>query len=111
MDVACPQCGEAEDLRGVRSEDAIRLTCGACGHTWARDLAPKCAKCGGDDIETVPLAILEKSRGTQLSVVGTRPVVLCYACDADALAQFHRNRPNPLMPSELPTLGTVDPTI
>ncbi len=73
-----------------------------------RDLAPSCPTCGGRDLETVPLAILEKSRGTQLSIVGTRPVTLCYVCDADALATFHKNRPNPLMPDELPTIGTVE---
>lgn len=54
-------------------------------------------------MQTVPLAIVEKSRGTQLSVVGTRPIHLCSDCDADALAAYHRNRPNPLMPDQLPT--------
>ena len=108
MDIGCPACGEIEDLRGTRREDEIVLSCGACGHTWPRDLSPKCATCGGRDIEVVPLAILEKSRGTQLSVVGTRPVTLCYSCDAEALARFHRNRPNPLMPDELPTIGKLD---
>ncbi len=52
------------------------------------------------------LAIVEKSRGTQLSVVGTRIVHLCTDCDAETLATFHRNRPNPLMPDELPHLTT-----
>jgi hypothetical protein len=103
MDVACPSCGESEDLSGSRSGDTIALTCGACGRSWQRDLRPSCPTCGGHDVETVPMAIVEKSRGTQLSVVGTRPVTLCYACDAAALARFHRNRPNPLMPDELPT--------
>ena len=108
VEPACPHCGEADELRGVRNGDAIDLTCGACGHMWVRDLTPSCPKCGGRDIETVPLAIVEKSRGTQLSVVGTRPVTLCYDCDATALAKFHKNRPNPLMPDELPTVGKVD---
>jgi len=49
------------------------------------------------------MAMVEKSRGTQLSVVGTRIIHLCTDCDSEALAKFHRNRPNPLMPDELPT--------
>jgi predicted RNA-binding Zn-ribbon protein involved in translation (DUF1610 family) len=108
VELACPQCGETEELRGSRREDAIDLICDTCGFQWQRSLAPKCPTCGGDDVETVPLAILEKSRGTQLSVVGTRPVTLCYACDAAALAKFHKNRPNPLMPDEIPTIGQVE---
>jgi len=52
----------------------------------------------------VPLAIVEKGRGTQLSVVGTRTVYLCSMCDAETLERYHRNRPNPLMPNELPTV-------
>jgi hypothetical protein len=108
MEVACPQCGETEDLHGSRGEGVIDLTCRRCAHTWVRDLSPTCPACGGSDVETVPLAIVEKSRGTQLSVVGTRPVTLCYVCDPETLAKFHRNRPNPLMPDELPTINTND---
>lgn len=56
-------------------------------------------------MQAVPLAILEKGRGTQLSVVGTRIIHLCSQCDAAVLAGYHRNRPNPLMPDEIPTSG------
>lgn len=108
MNVACPACGEAEDLRGERSGDVITLQCVACGHVWPRDLVPRCETCGGEDVEAVPLAILEKGRGTQLSIIGTRTIHLCYSCDAAALATFHKNRPNPLMPDELPTVGKLD---
>lgn len=52
----------------------------------------------------MPLAIVEKGRGTQLSVVGTRSVHLCVSCDAETLERWQRNRPNPLMPDTLPTL-------
>lgn len=107
MDVRCPQCGETEELRGDRRGDVIELTCLACSHTWPRDLTPRCPTCDGDDLEAVPLAILEKGRGTQLSIIGTRTIHLCYRCDADTLAKFHKNRPNPLMPDELPTLGEL----
>lgn len=56
-------------------------------------------------MQGVPLAIVEKSRGTQLSVVGTRTVQLCSMCDDEMLAVYHRNRPNPLMPDQLPTVN------
>lgn len=105
MNLSCPGCGETDDLGGARDGDLIIVTCGGCGTSWGRDPSPRCQTCGGDDLQAVPLAIVEKSRGTQLSVVGTRNVNLCSVCDADALDRYHRNRPNPLMPDELPTMG------
>jgi len=105
LGVSCPQCGESEQLFGKRRDDVIDLRCEACGERWIRPLARDCPRCGGDDMQTVPLAIVEKSRGTQLSVVGTRPIVLCSSCDGATLQKYHANRPNPLMPSALPTLG------
>lgn len=56
-------------------------------------------------MQAVVLAVVERSRGTQLSVVGSRVVHLCSTCDDATLARYHRNRPNPLMPDELPTVG------
>ena len=105
MNIACPSCGETDGLRGVRSDEGIELTCEECGHQWLRNLAPACSRCGGSDMQQVPLAILEKGRGTQLSVVGTRPIYLCSQCDATTLAKYHANRPNPLLPGEIPTAG------
>ena len=105
-EVACPQCGEPEDLSGTSTAEGIELACGACGATWMRDDAdPACDQCGGTDLQTVPLAIVERSRGTQLSILGTRPIRLCSVCDADALAHYHTHRPSPLMPTDLPTVG------
>lgn len=101
--IHCPECGEANDVSGKRAGDVITISCGSCGATWDRDLSPRCQHCGGDDVQPVPLAIVEKGRGTQLSVVGTRIVYLCSTCDDQALVRYHRNRPNPLMPDELPT--------
>ena len=100
----CPACGEAERLAGVREGADIRLRCETCGDTWTRTPLPTCGRCSGTDMQAVPQAIVEKSRGTQLSVVGTRTVHLCSSCDADTLASYHRNRPNPLMPDQLPTM-------
>ena len=105
MDIACPKCGETDDLSGSRRDEVIVLTCGTCGFAWDRDLAPRCGGCGGIDMQAVPLAILEKGRGTQLSVVGTRQIHLCSVCDAETLRIYHRNRPNPLMPDDIPTAG------
>jgi len=112
VDISCPECGESSELSGTPEVDGTRLTCETCGSTWLRDPTPSCGRCGSDDVQTVPLAIVERSRGTQLSIVGTRSVELCSVCDADRLAAYHANRPNPLMPDALPTVGPeqmVDP--
>lgn len=109
MDVLCPGCGEREKLSGARRGDEITVDCETCGEHWVRKLAPRCDRCDSDDLQTVPLAILERSRGTQLSVVGTRPIRLCSVCDAGTLAGYHRNRPNPLLPEELPTAPGEEP--
>ncbi len=105
MDIRCPGCGESDNLEGSRSAEFIEMRCLECDAEWHRPLAKKCRVCGGGDLQTVPLAIIEKSRGTQLSIVGTRPVDLCSACDADVLRHYHDHRPNPLMPTDLPTVG------
>jgi len=107
LDIACPFCGETEDLTGQRNEKAIIITCTACGQVWERPTDPVCPHCDGTDLQEVPHAIVEKSRGTQLSVVGIRVVHLCNSCDAEDIERWQRNRPNPLLPAELPT---VDPT-
>ena len=104
LDIACPRCAEAESISGRRDVDRIEMTCEACGYEWIRSLQPRCERCESTDMQAVPLAIVEKGRGTQLSIVGTRTVHLCSTCDAETLARYHRNRPNPLMPDELPTL-------
>lgn len=103
IEVTCPRCGESERLTGERSGDVIRLRCEACETLWERDPSPRCRSCEGDDLQPVVQAIVEKGRGTQLSVVGTRIVHLCRSCDPEVLERYNRNRPNPLMPDELPT--------
>ena len=105
MEVVCPNCGEQEALRGTPRGETILLYCEQCEYKWKRDLTATCRQCGGTDMQQVPLAILEKGRGTQLSVVGTRPIQLCSACDAETLRVYHSNRPNPLMPADIPTAG------
>jgi len=103
LDIYCPHCDEQEDLAGDRFEDRITITCNACGESWERDLTSRCSECEGIDLENVPMAIVEKSRGTQLSVVGIRMIELCRACDAETIDRWQANRPNPLLPEDLPT--------
>ena len=82
LDIICPRCEADDDLRGEPTDDGrIRLTCDACNVTWERDPRPRCASCGGDDLYHKPQVILEKSRGTQMSVQGIHVEYGCWACD------------------------------
>jgi Zn ribbon nucleic-acid-binding protein len=104
-DVRCPQCGEQEELSGRRVDGEILLTCDRCGYDGPRVARRTCPTCGGDDVVERPKALVERSRGTQLSVVGYTTVGLCRQCDADALAAALAHG-GAVMPDELPT---VDP--
>ncbi|MPZ60383.1 MAG: hypothetical protein GEU93_03610 [Propionibacteriales bacterium] len=94
-DFRCAECGETEDLSGRRGPDGIRITCGTCGASWLRDTAERCAECGGADLVRRTQVLTQYSRGTQLSVVGTRQIPLCPACDAEMLAYAAEGRPVP----------------
>lgn len=100
-DLSCPECGETEELSGTRSGDSIDVRCETCHHEWTRDLSPRCPSCGADELEEAVKAVLEKSRGSQLSIVGTQTVYLCKRCDADLVASYRTSR-SPLMPDDLP---------
>ena len=52
---------------------------------WTRDPRPSCPKCGGHDMEAAPRLIVEKSRGTQMSIQGVHREFLCRECDADEI--------------------------
>ncbi len=101
-DLSCAECGEEDDLTGTRTDETIRVHCGTCGHEWVRDLAPRCPTCGDDELEEAVKAVVEKSRGSQLSIVGTQTVQLCKSCDAELVASYRTSR-SPLMPDDLPT--------
>lgn len=101
-EIRCPACGEDDQLRGERSDDEIAVECLACGEGWVRSLHAGCPTCGGGDLQEVPVAIVEKGRGSQLSVVGIRHVSLCSVCDRDSIRRWQDNRPNPLLPDQLP---------
>ena len=102
--LSCPACGEEELLNGVPHADTIEVSCEPCGHKWYRDpqAIPNCDRCDGNDMEGAVKAVVEKSRGSQLSIVATQVVYLCRECDATILASYRIGR-SPLMPSELPT--------
>ena len=103
--IDCPGCGEDEDLTGDRRGDpgneAITVTCGACGLVWDRDLTPRCPTCGSEDVRTALRSIVDKSRGTQLSIQSMQVVHLCRVCDAEQLAAWNQSN-TPLAPTELP---------
>lgn len=104
-DVRCPSCGEQEELSGRRVDGEILLTCHTCGYDGPRLAERRCQTCGGDDVVERPRALVERSRGTQLSVVGYTTTALCRVCDADDLAAALAHG-GAILPKELPT---VDP--
>jgi hypothetical protein len=79
--VACPTCGEDEELTGQRSGEAILLSCGRCGHAWDRDTRLVCGLCGGQDIEGIPTSTLEEAgRAGVRTPSGIRLVYYCWSC-------------------------------
>ena len=104
IDISCPACGETEQLRGERRDNLIALVCECCGAEWVRDpgARPDCERCGGTDMREAVQALVEKSRGTQLSIQSFRQVWLCPTCDSERYDKYKiSNRPLP--PDELPT--------
>jgi 5-methylcytosine-specific restriction endonuclease McrA len=103
-ELRCPACGETEDLLGRQNGEMIEVTCERCNQQWERDpnAIPTCDRCDGDDMEGAVKAVVEKSRGSQLSIVATQVVYLCRVCDERILASYRVGR-SPLMPDQLPT--------
>ncbi len=69
-DICCPDCDEQEQLSGRRVEGEVFLTCTRCGYDGPRVARRTCPTCGSDGVVDRPKAVVERSRGTQLSVVG-----------------------------------------
>jgi len=99
--LTCAACGEAEQLLGQREGEVITITCEVCGLVWDRDLTPRCPQCGTDDVRPAFQAILDKSRGTQLSIQSMRLIYLCPVCDEQQLRDYVKSN-TPLPPDELP---------
>lgn len=107
-EIACPNCGETEALRGERPDpeadsQLIAIRCESCDTSWDRDPANRCPRCGSTDLYAAPVAVIEKARGTQLSIVSTRSQFLCWGCDRD-LIDDQRRSGTALMPDQLPTI-------
>lgn len=99
VEIECATCGTDEFLRGTRLDDGtIELTCDRCGATWIRDPRPTCPTCGGHEMEAAPKVIVEKSRGSQMSIQGIQREFLCRTCDADTI----RARRDGHLPDRLP---------
>ncbi len=85
-EIVCSECGTDDHLRGTPTADGlIELFCSACGVTFTRDPRPSCAKCGGFDMEAMPQVVVEKSRGSQMSIQGVHREFACRVCDADQI--------------------------
>jgi len=102
-ELQCPACGETEELVGTTKNDLIEVTCQLCDQKWERDpnADTGCDSCGGSDMEGAINANVEKSRGSQLSIVATQVVYLCKVCDEQILASYRVGR-SPLMSDQLP---------
>lgn len=82
--VACPHCGEDEELGGERVDERILLTCEVCGHRWDRDTRLRCALCGSVDIEGIPTSTLEEAgRAGVRTPSGIRLVYYCWSCQGN----------------------------
>lgn len=84
-EIVCTECGTDDHLTGTRRDDLIELHCAACDVTLTRDPRPSCPTCGGFEMEAMPKVLVEKSRGTQMSIQGIQREFLCRECDADAI--------------------------
>ncbi|MGP4027367.1 hypothetical protein [Actinomadura sp. 3N407] len=93
--IACPHCGEEENLAGRPGPDGILIICEACGASFPRDAAVSCATCGGTDLVQRPRALTQFSRGTQLSITSWNQALLCSSCDAAMVARSSEGKPIP----------------
>jgi len=102
--IRCPRCGEDDRLHGERDGDLVVTTCDACSYSWARRPGTSCLSCGSSEIVVVADPLVDRSRGTQLSITGITERILCRTCDDDELAR-HRARGGGrmLFPEQLPT--------
>lgn len=78
--VVCPACGEDDRLRGQRTGDVIQVACEACGHSWDRDLRPRCFNCQSENLSYRPQPLFSKGRGTMRTPAGQRDSWDCDEC-------------------------------
>ncbi|MDP8961125.1 MAG: hypothetical protein M3N32_05855 [Actinomycetota bacterium] len=79
--VACPRCGEEEELRARHAADEpLTVACGSCRHEWVRDPRLRCRLCGSTDLRYTPEPLWEKGRGDQRTPAGRRDQYTCWSC-------------------------------
>ena len=103
-EISCANCGEDTELLGERTgpnNENITVTCQKCGLVWDRDFTPRCPTCGETDVYPAFKAILDKSRGTQLSIQSMKLVHLCPHCQPELHATYSQTN-TPIPPDELP---------
>lgn len=87
-EIVCIECGTDDHLSGTPHDDGlIELRCAACDVVWLRNPLPHCERCGGENMEAAPKVLLERSRGTQMSIQGIQREFLCRTCDAERIQQ------------------------
>ena len=105
QEIVCPNCGEDENLRGDSKESKeikkVTVICETCKMEWERDLTPRCPSCGSEDLRAAVRSVVDKSRGTQLSIQSLTVVYLCPDCDSEELTVWNQSN-TPLPPHELP---------
>lgn len=100
-ELTCPRCETDEHLLGERDDDVIHITCTGCGLAWDRDTSPRCQTCGDPDVRTISEPVIEKARGTQLSIVGVTTIYLCHTCyKTEYLTRGYRHIPPGQNPAE-----------
>jgi Zn ribbon nucleic-acid-binding protein len=85
IEILCPNCETDDHLTGHRDGDVIVITCSFCGLSWNRPAQPHCLRCGSTDVVAFPVPLVEKSRGTQMSITAMHVEFLCPTCDAERL--------------------------
>lgn len=80
VSISCPSCGRDDALQGSRDGDVIHAECGSCGHTWDRQLSPRCAICGSQRVTYAPRPLWEKGRGDQRTPAGRIDSYTCADC-------------------------------
>ena len=104
-EIVCPNCGEDEYLKGdskeSRNAEKVTIICESCDIKWERDLTPRCPLCSSEDLRVAVRSIVDKSRGTQLSIQSLSVVYLCPDCDAEQLTLWNQSN-TPLPSHELP---------
>ncbi|MBL6634614.1 MAG: hypothetical protein ISP35_00260 [Ilumatobacteraceae bacterium] len=87
LDISCPNCTTDEHLTGQRTEAVIVVTCSNCSLSWQRPAYPHCDRCGSTDVIAHPVPLIERSRGTQMSITAMHIETRCRVCDANELRE------------------------